>query len=277
MNTLPIGLFDSGIGGLTVLAAMQRRMPREDFLYLGDTARLPYGTKSADTVIRYAVQASARLVDSGIKILVVACNTVSAVALPALRAAYPRLPVLGVVGPGACAACEASQGHIAVIATPSTVRGGAYREAILHRRPDVRVESLACGLFVPLAEEAWVDGPLVEGIAAKYLDPLFADRPPAERPDCLVLGCTHYPLLAGAIRAVIGPEPTMVDSAATTADAVRGLLDREGLAHGAPNPDPARRGRVRFFTTDDVERFAHAGRCFLGEDIPTSDVTLVDL
>ena len=278
MHTLPIGLFDSGIGGMTVLAAMRRCMPGEDFLYLGDTARLPYGTKSADTVIRYAVQASARLVEHGIKMLVVACNTVSAVALPALRAAYPNIPVQGVVGPGARAACEASQrGHIAVIATPSTVRGGAYRDAILHRRPGALVESRACPLFVPLAEEAWVEGPVVEGVAARYLDPLFRDRPPRERPDCLVLGCTHYPLLAGAIRAVIGPEPALVDSAATTAQAVQGLMQREGLGFAPSDSPPARQGRTRFFTTDDVDGFARAGQCFLGGEIASGEVTLVDL
>lgn len=274
MNTLPIGLFDSGIGGMTVLSALRRRMPGEDYLYLGDTARLPYGTKSADTVVRYAVQASARLVQAGIKMLVVACNTVSAVALPALRAAHPDLPVFGVVEPGAHAACAASPaGRIAVIATPSTVRGGAYRDAILRQRPEARVESLACPLFVPLAEEAWVDGPLVEGIAARYLDPLFADRPHAERPDCLVLGCTHYPLLAGAIRRVIGPEPALVDSAATTAEAVYARLLKDGLARSA-RPEP---GHTRFLTTDDVARFAHAGSCFLGGTILPADVTLVDL
>ena len=275
MHHLPIGLFDSGVGGLTVLAAMHARMPGEDYLYLGDTARLPYGTKSPETIIRYAVQASARLVASGVKMLVVACNTVSAVALPALREAYPHLPVIGVVEAGAMAACATStHGHIAVIATESTVRGGAYSEAILRRRSDARVESLPCPLFVPLAEEAWFDGPLVEGIAARYLDPLFASREPDERPDCLVLGCTHYPLLARAIANVVGQETRLVDSAATTAAAVDARLGTAGSRHPAHSQ---REGDVRFFTTDDVPRFARTGSRFLGRAITPDSVTLVDL
>lgn len=275
MNHLPIGLFDSGVGGLTVLDAMQRRMPGEDYLYLGDTARLPYGTKSAETIIRYAVQASATLIASGVKLLVVACNTVSAVALPALREAYPHLPVIGVIEAGAHAACTASpHGHIAVIATESTVRGGTYQQAILRRRPDANVESVACALFVPLAEEGWFDGPLVEGIAARYLDGLFASREPDDRPDCLVLGCTHYPLLADAIAHVAGAQTRLVDSAATTAAAVDSRLAAEGRRH----PEHAsRQGTTRFFTTDDAPRFVRTGSRFLGRNISLNDVTLVDL
>ncbi|MEG1610014.1 MAG: glutamate racemase [Bilophila sp.] len=270
---LPIGLFDSGVGGLTVLAAMQQRMPGEDYLYLGDTARLPYGTKSPETIIKYAVQAASRLVALRIKLLVVACNTATAAALPTLREVFPDIPVIGVVEPGAHAACQVSTGgHIAVIATEATVQGGAYQEAILRRRPDASVVSRACPLFVPIAEEGLFDGPIVEGIAEYYLVPLLQDS--VTLPDCLVLGCTHYPLLASAIRKVVGGNIRLVDSAATTAEAVQLCLDEEGLPH-AQQQD--RTGVTRFFTTDDIQRFARTGSLFLGTDIREADVSLIDL
>lgn len=269
---LPIGVFDSGVGGLTVLRAMLQRMPGEDYLYLGDTARLPYGSKSRETIVRYSLQTTSRLVELGIKILVIACNTATAAALPALRETFPDIPIIGVVEPGAQAACQASpSGRIAVIATPSTINGGAYQKAILRRRPEASVSSLPCPLFVPLAEEGWFDGPIVESIAARYLSPLFSDE---KAPDCLVLGCTHYPMLASAIRAVIGPKPLMVDSAATTAEAVQGSLDSENMAHPQQQD---RTGVIRFFTTDDTGRFARTGSLFLGTSIPEENVQLVDL
>lgn len=268
---LPIGLFDSGVGGLTVLDAMRRRMPGEDYLFLGDTARVPYGAKSQKAIIRYSLQAAAKLISLRIKLLVIACNTATASALPVLRETWPDMPIIGVVEPGSRAACEASTtGDIAVIATESTVRSGAYAEAILRRRPDAQVRSLACPLFVPLAEEGWFDGPIVEGVAARYLEPLFRDKP---APDCLVLACTHYPLLKQVIRKVVGPDVTIVDSAATTAEVVeKRLADRE-LA----NPGAARHGFIRFFTTDDPHRFTSTGSRFLNMDIKDCDVRLVDL
>lgn len=271
---LPIGMFDSGVGGLTVLKALQHRLPCEDILYLGDTARLPYGTKSPETVTRYAVQASGKLVERGVKLLVVACNTVSSVALDALREAYPGIPVVGVVEPGAQASCRASvTGAIAVIATESTIRGNAYQRAIHAIRPDAQVTGKPCPLFVPLAEEGWVSGDLVEGIAARYLTPLFEDVPAgALLPDCLVLGCTHFPLLADAIRNVIGSGVAIVDSAETTADAVAAELAARGLLRTEPGC-----GGTRFLTTDDVPRFARTGSLFLGMSIAPDDVELVDL
>ena len=269
---LHIGVFDSGVGGLTVLRAMLRRMPGEDYLYLGDTARLPYGSKSRETIVRYSLQTTSQLVRQGIKLLVIACNTATAAALPALREACPDIPIIGVVEPGAQAACQASSsGRIAVIATTSTINGGAYRDAILRRRPDASVRSLPFPLFVPLAEEGWFDGPIVESIAARYLTPLFAGK---DDPDCLVLGCTHYPMLISAIRAVIGPVPLMVDSAATTAEAVQERLDDEDMAHPQQQD---RTGVIRFFTTDDAGRFARTGSLFLGMPIREEDVRLVDL
>ena len=274
MNELPVGLFASGVGGLTVLRAMRACMPGESFLYLGDTARLPYGTKSRDTIARYSLQVTARLVERKIKLLVVACNTATAAALPALRRAYPEIPVIGVVEPGAKAACAASrEGFIAVIGTESTIRGRAYDEAILKLRPDARVIGLPCPLFVPLAEDGLVEGPLAEGIAARYLDRVF--RVPRERgeniPDCLVLGCTHFPLLADAITHVAGPGVTLVDSAATTARAVKSTLEEHGLRSAAET------GESFFLTTDDAERFARMGERFLGFPVPESRVELVDL
>lgn len=269
---LPIGLFDSGVGGLTVLNAMRINMPGEDYLYLGDTARLPYGTKSRHTIIRYAVQASAKLIDRQIKLLVVACNTATAAALPTLRQTFPTIPIIGVVDPGAEAACHASStGNIAVIATESTVRGGAYQDAILHRRPDARVRSIACPLLVPAAEEGWLEGPIVESIISHYLDPLLNGD---DRPDCLVLGCTHYPLLEQAIRQVAGPDIVLVDSAATTAEDVQSCLDNTRMSHPQQQD---RVGVTRFFTTDDVPRFARTGSLFLRAPISENEVSLVDL
>ena len=281
-SLLPIGLFDSGVGGLTVLAAMRALMPDESYLFLGDTARLPYGTKSPETIVRYALQATARLVERRIKLLVVACNTATSAALPALRAAYPRLHVVGVVEPGADAACGASaSGRIAVIATEATIRGGAYERAILRRRPGARVQSRACPLFVSMTEDGLVDGPLAEGLAARYLDDIF--RGPRERgeetPDCLVLGCTHFPLLAGAVAKVVGQGVTLVDSAATTARVVKRILAEERLERpaGATAGVPLCAGSTRFLTTDDVPRFTRMGELFLGMPLTPCSVELVDL
>jgi len=268
----PIGVFDSGVGGLTVLKALTDLMPGEDFLYLGDTARLPYGTKSRESVVRYALQSSRRLIDQGVKLLAVACNTASAAALPALEAAYPGVPVVGVIRPGARAACALkASGGMAVIATESTVRNGAYQRAILELCPGMRVEAQACSLFVALAEEGWTGGPLVEQIVEKSLAPLFARFAPS-RPDSLVLGCTHFPVLAGAIANVAGPKVTIIDSAVTTAHEVKALLAEHGLLQS-----PKRAGQSRFFATDGCERFARVGGVFLGRALDPSDVTLVDL
>lgn len=271
-TNLPVGVFDSGVGGLTVLKALRRVLPGEDFLYLGDTARLPYGTKSARSVERYALQCTDLLARRGMKMLVLACNTASSVALPALRAAHPGLPVQGVVRPGARAGCAATRTHSMVVAaTEGTVRGGAYQDAIRELCPDMHIQALACPLFVALAEEGWTDGPLVEGVAARYLSPLF-DAPGDERPDVLVLGCTHFPVLAGAIAKVVGPEVTVIDSAETTAAEVARRLDDEGLLCGR-----ASGGRTRFLATDDAERFARVGGGFLGRDLAPTDVEVVDL
>ncbi|MGC1459725.1 MAG: glutamate racemase [Steroidobacteraceae bacterium] len=264
----PIGVFDSGIGGLTVLAALLQALPHERFVYLGDTARLPYGTKSAQTVARYAVQAAQALLGRGVKCLVVACNTASSVGLDAVRARAGGLPVIGVIEPGAQAACAATRtGHIAVIATEATVRGGAYERAILQRRADARVVQLPAQLLVALAEEGLVEGPVVAGVVTHYLGQLFAQDPP----DTLVLGCTHFPPLAPAIRAVVGAQVRIVDSALTTAVAVREQL----LAAGAVRSAGAQ--SVQFIATDGAERFARVGSRFLGRAIDAQRIEVIDL
>ena len=266
MSEAPIGIFDSGMGGLTVMRALMALLPNERFVYLGDTARLPYGTKSADTVSRYAVQAAGHLVKRGIKLLVVACNTASGAALPALREAFAPLPVIDVIAPGAEAALAACpSGPIAVIATEGTVKAGAYIRAIHARAPHVEVMSQACPLFVSLAEEGLIDGVIAELVAHRYLDSLLEKKPRA-----LVLGCTHYPALKGTIGKIAGPGVTLVDSAEIAALTVEKRLIEGGLLRsGATPPDHV------FLATDAVERFARVGEIFLG--LKPQQVELVDL
>ncbi|MCB9715559.1 MAG: glutamate racemase [Myxococcales bacterium] len=268
-----IGVFDSGVGGLTVLRALRAHLPHESFVYLGDTARLPYGTKSRHTVTRYARQAAQVLVDRGVKLLVIACNTASAVALPDLPDHIGAMPLVGVVEPGAAAACQASgHGRIAVIGTESTIRGGAYERAIARRRPDARVVGRACPLFVALAEEGWCDGPIAEAVAERYLGDLRPRPGDPEGIDCLVLGCTHFPVLRSALARVMGPEVTLVDSAETTAHAVAQILEQEGLAAPAGAV-----GGTTLLATDGPERFARVGAGFLGLELRPDAVQLVDL
>ena len=270
VRDLPIGVFDSGVGGLTVLRALQASLPAERFVYLGDTARLPYGTKSAETIVRYSSQAAAYLVGVGVKSLVVACNTASAAALGVLREQFPDLPIVGVVEPGAAAGCQATaNGRIAVIATEGTVLGGAYQRAIARLQADVTVIAKACPLFVPLAEEGWVDGPIVEAIARRYLAELF-DSP--QHPDTLLLGCTHFPVLQSVLRTVVGDSVTIVDSAHTTAMAVQRLLAERGMTTINQRPG----SKVRFLATDGRERFARVAAHFLDEPIAAESVELID-
>jgi glutamate racemase len=269
VNPLPIGVFDSGIGGLTVLRALATRLPGEDFLYLGDTARLPYGTKTAATVERYALQAVEALLRRGVKAVVVACNTASSAALPALTAAHPSLPIIGVIEPGAAAAVAATRsGRIAVLATEGTVRGGAYQREILRRLPGAQVTAVPATLFVALAEEGWTEGEVAEAAVRRYLAPLFAD---AAAPDVLVLGCTHFPPLAGVIRAVAGDAVRIVDSAATTAEVLASLVGKRLEASGHPD------GASRFLVTDGEERFARVGPVFLGSAIRPEAIERMDL
>jgi glutamate racemase len=268
-------VFDSGVGGLTVLQALIAQLPHEQFVYLGDTARLPYGTKSPETVARYSLQAAEALAQYGVKCLVIACNTASSVGLATIRAHIEDVPVIGVIEPGAHAACAASRsGHIAVIATEGTVRGGAYQRAILSIRPDARVNAEPAPLFVALAEEGLHEGPIADEVARHYLKQMFSPTPGQSGesvPDTLVLGCTHFPVLAGAIRRAVGPQVRIVDSAATTAASVDRQLREAGLA------TPAQQGGVRLLATDGIERFARVGSRFLERPIAPDEVELVDL
>ncbi len=257
----PIGVFDSGVGGLTVLKALMERLPHESTLYLGDTARVPYGTKSGEVVTRYSLKNAGFLLERGIKLLVVACNTASAVALPALSAALP-VPVLGVIAPGAREALRRTRGGgVGIIGTPGTIRSGAYQRELLAAEPEVRVKARACPLFVPLAEEGWTAGEVPRLVAREYLGD-FAQQ----GVDTLVLGCTHYPLLKAIIAEVVGPQVVLVDSAEATAEVVAMLLEeRRMLASEGPPPAHG------YFVTDVPERFMEVGARFLGRPIPTAE------
>jgi glutamate racemase len=266
---LPIGVFDSGIGGLTVVRAMIAQMPHEDLIYLGDTARVPYGTRSAATVIRYARGCASLLSAHGLKMLVVACNTVSAVALDLLRVELD-VPVIGVIEPGARAAVKASaSGRIGVIGTRGTVASGAYPRAVAAVDTRAEVMAVAAPLLVPLAEEGWLDGEGPRKAVARYLEPLCAAGI-----DTLLLGCTHYPLLRSTIEAALAelaPSPvTVVDSATAVACEVASLLGERGRAS-----DRESLGRHTFLATDDPASFSGVGSRFLG--LPLEHVELVDI
>ena len=268
-NSLPIGVFDSGVGGLTVLKAIREALPHEDLVYLGDTARLPYGTKSPASIARYATRATRQLQEQGVKLLVVACNTASAVALDALHSEMQPLPVIGVVEPGAEAAVAARPaGTHLVLATEATVRLQAYRQAILARDPEAEVNELACELLVSLAEEGWNHGPIAAAIVQRYLDQVD----PEHRADSVILGCTHFPLLRDVIAGALDDRVSIVDSASTTASAVRAELEVRSLANKQGNS-----GNLRLLATDGATRFARVGGLFLGHSLTAADVQIVDL
>lgn len=259
LKTLPIGIFDSGVGGLTVWQAVRRRLPGENLIYLGDTARVPYGTKSRATVERYAVEDAAFLVDKGVKLIVVACNTASAMGRERLRQEFATL-LLTVLGPGARAAARATRnGRVGVIATEATVESGAYergiREACGER--EVEIFSRACPLFVPLAEEGEIDSEITRQVAEKYLLPLRE-----QGIDTLVLGCTHYPLLKPVIAEIMGEQVTLVDSAEAVAIEVEMLLREKAWL----NTQDAQ-GTSQFYVTDAAQRFHRIAARFLGEPL----------
>ena len=263
-NILPIGIFDSGVGGLTVYRALHNRLPNEHFIYLGDTARVPYGTKSMATVERYAIENSQFLASRGIKMLVVACNTASALALPKIREKI-GLDVVGVIGPGGRKAVEITldkpHAKIGVIATEATVASNAYFEAIRRASETAEVLQTGCPLFVPLAEEGWTREAETYSIAAKYLG-----RMKEFAPDALVLGCTQYPILRDVIQQTVGENVKLVDSGEATADEVAQLLKDKNLEN--PNATVGRRQLCddldHFYVTDAAERFGRVAERFLG-------------
>lgn len=263
----PIGVFDSGLGGLTVVRAIRERLPNENIVYLGDTARVPYGTRSAQTVIRYARSCARALAAHDPKLLVVACNTVSAVALDTLRVELD-VPVLGVISPGARAGVDASRtGRIAVIATAGTVASGAYARASAAIDSRVELRSLAAPLLVPLAEEGWLEGEVPQRVIERYLTPLAGSGV-----DALILGCTHYPLFRALIeevgRRVVGPELAVADSAEATANELAALIASRGMSGSGP-------GSLEVMVTDLPARFAAEAARFLGAEVPK--VSAIDL
>jgi len=258
-----IGVFDSGFGGLTVLRELQRVLPGADYFYFGDTAHLPYGAKSVHTVAKYAVASAKFLEHKGIELLVVACNTATALALDKIRAAV-NVPVVGVVEPGSQRAAQISKTRtVAVIATEATVASHAYLRAL--KKLGLRATEKACPLFVPLVEEGWVDHPVTEQIAHIYMDEIFGDG--ARNADVLLLGCTHYPLIGPLLRRVVKPNVEIVDSAESTAAQVARLLGN--------NRGQGAQGNVRCYATDSVEKFRRLGGPFLGHSI--ENIELIDI
>ena len=262
LKSRPIGVFDSGIGGLTVAAALRQLLPTEDIFYIGDTARVPYGGKSAATIERYSMEISGLLLAEEAKLIVVACNTASALAVPRLQETL-RVPVLGVILPGARAAVNATRSRrVGVIGTRATIYSRAYERAIQDLDPEIQVLSQECPLLVPLIEEGWLDDPVSDQVIGRYLDQLVKDQI-----DTLVLGCTHYPLLRQSIKRFVGPQITLVDSADNCALAVKDLLRKQKLA--APKTNL---GRLRVAVTDASTGFLHVAEKALG--LQVGDVQL---
>jgi len=254
---LPIGVFDSGVGGLTVVRALSEVLPNENILYFGDTARVPYGVKSADTILGFAIQITDFLIGQQVKMLIVACNTMAAVAIDHIRQRSP-VDVLDVIEAGAASAVDLTRnGRVGVIGTLATLESRAYEHALHRHREGLAIRGQACPLFVPLVEEGWFDHPVTRMTAHEYLDPLFESGI-----DTLVLGCTHYPLLQPLIQEIAGPGVTLVDSAQTTAIAARQRLADLGLL--TDRTEPAVR---RYFVTDVPQRFRSVGERFLSQPL----------
>ena len=265
MNDAPVGVFDSGIGGLTVVSAIMTALPHERVVYVGDTARVPYGPKSPETVVRYSRQIAAWLGEQRVKAIVIACNTATAHALEILQRECD-VPVIGVVQPGAHAAVAATRNHrIGVIGTSGTIHSGAYHRAIAAESPDAVVTGLACPLFVPLVEEGWLDHPATRMIAGEYLTPMREAGV-----DTLVLGCTHYPMLADVIGDVVGSGVTLVDSAAETARALERVLRERDLTSSATAIAPVH----RFVATDAPDTFRRVGQRFIGPVLDRVETTV---
>lgn len=264
---LPIGVFDSGIGGLTVLKALAQHFPNESYIYMGDTARLPYGTKSPETVIRYSQGLTHRILDEHVKAIVVACNTASTHALGAVKEMAGEVPVIGMIDPAADAAVSVSRsGRIGVIATYGTIKSDVYRRALVARQPDCQVLSVACQMLVALAEEGWAEGDIPRATLHRYLDPMF-DRPDA--PDTLILGCTHFPVFSGLLREILGESVSLINSGEAASRHLGPYLAACGASERAHPP--------RFLVTDDPSRFAENAVKFFDHRLPEDSVELIDI
>lgn len=251
-----IGVFDSGVGGLTVVRELIRELPSEDIVYFGDTARVPYGIKSRETIIRFSIENILFLLKHDVKLICVACNTASSVALPVLKNNF-KVPMVGVIGPGAKEAVYATRNkRIGVIGTKGTIKSRTYEKEIKQLDPSVKVSTVACPLFVPFAEEGWLSGPVVEEVARKYLKPLMNAKV-----DTVILGCTHYPLLKSVIRQVMGEKVALIDSAKQIAIEVKNILDSEGALI------KSRRGKQSFYVSDNPEWFQGLAQRFLGKPV----------
>ena len=263
---LAIGVFDSGMGGLTVLRALRHALPQETFVYLGDTARLPYGTKSRATVQQYAVQMARVLVERQIKALVIACNTATTAALPHLQAMLPEIPVLGVVSPGAEAAVAVTRNQrIVVLATETTIAANAYQQVITARLPQATIQARACSVLVALAEEGMVNNPIARAALEHYLAD-FSDE------DTILLGCTHFPVFKPLLQQMLPKDVHVVDSAEATANALQQMLTQQNLL----NRESTTNGHVHYLVTDSVTRFTKVGEIFLGTPLEQTDIELVD-
>lgn len=267
LKQLAIGVFDSGMGGLTVLKALRAALPHEHFIYLGDMARLPYGTKSPDTVKQYAMQMTRLLVERRIKALVIACNTATTAALPYLQQMLPDIPVLGVVAPGAAAVVAATRNkRIAVLATETTIASKAYQQLIVNQLPDAVISTRACSVLVALAEEGMVDNAVAREALMHYLDGITEE-------DTVLLGCTHFPVFKPLLARILPEGVAIVDSAQASALSLKALLDEHALI----NESALGSGRVHYLVTDSVKRFQATGELFLGEKLALSDIELVDV
>lgn len=259
----PIGVFDSGIGGLTVLKALQENYPDESYVYIGDTARLPYGTKSPETIIRYSQALTRRILKYNVKAIVVACNTASTHALADVQRLAGQLPVLGMIEPASRAAiAKTRNNHVAVLATYGTVHSAIYETTIKRMKPEIRISSQACQLLVALAEEGWADTQIAEDVIREYVEPIFKQD---NAPDTLILGCTHFPLFEKRLRNILGDTVTLINSGKAAADE----LQLSSKAQGDAN--------CRFLATDDPTRFAVSAGKFFGQDLSPDDVELIDI
>ncbi|MEM1244082.1 MAG: glutamate racemase [Pseudomonadota bacterium] len=266
--SLPIGVFDSGVGGLSVLKQLITAMPNESFIYLGDTARVPYGTKSADTVVNYSVQICETLVKRGIKMLIVACNTATCLALDELQKHFPDIPVIGVLEPGVkLAVAKTSNEHIAVIATEATISSKGYQSNIDKALPGAKITTQVCGLFVALVEEGFHQDEVAQLVAKHYLQEMFLT---ANAPDTLILGCTHFPLLNQVIQSVIPQTVTVIDSAKAISQVVKSFL----VENNCVNPQSADQVKIKILVTDSPKRFAMIADRFIAMPL---EVELIDI